>query len=84
MKLQHVDITNIGQHDKDNSFLLSKIPQEQFNNWMNKNWNCVPIGFCEEASKEILEKNYVAFVFEEDGNRYYVHVPEEWMELEIK
>lgn len=78
----HVDQANIGQHDSDNTFMWKMNPVEQFDYWMAQNPNSVPIGFCDEEFKMRRGEKFIAFVFEdENGNRYHVHVPEDWKRL---
>lgn len=80
----HVDKYNIGQHDQDNSFMWCETIVDQFNYWRMQNPQCVPIGFCDEEFEDRGGFKFIAFVYENwFGNRYYVHVPEEWKQIEI-
>lgn len=84
-KTHHVDIHNVGEHNPDNRFMLHNSAEEQYDYWKKNNPDCVPIGFCEEACKVTFGFKRIAFVFEDEkGNRYYVHVPENWKELELE
>ena len=74
---KHVDIYNLGQHDLDNSFIFTDFIVWQFPVWQAHHEGCVPIGICEESTDG--NGAYIAMVFEdEDGNRYYTHVPASW------
>lgn len=80
----HVDQTNIGQHDPDNTFMWKMNPVEQFDYWRLQNPNSVPIGFCDEEFQMRHGEKYIAFIFEdENGNRYHVHVPEKWKGIKL-
>lgn len=90
MTLPHVSINNIGQHDLDNSYLLKPIvpgkskTDSEIEYWKSQNEDCIPIGFCEECFKKNGDHKFIAFVFEMfNGNRYYVHVPEEWKQFDF-
>lgn len=80
----HVDWYNCGEHDLDNSFLLVKGEQglvPEFNKWQDNHPDCVPVGVCEQRRDESPSMLYVAMVFEdEDGRRYFVHVPSYWID----
>ena len=79
---KHIDMFSVGQHDPDNSFLWKSNPIEQFEYWRVQNPDSTPIGFCEEVSRECAGHKFIAFVYEDyRGNRYHVHVPEEWKKL---
>lgn len=79
---KHVDRFNIGQHDMDNRFMWKSTPLEQFEYWRMQNPEYTPIGFCEEVCRESSGQKFIAFVFEDNsGNRYHVHVPEDWKRL---
>lgn len=74
-----IRIENIGEPDKDNSFLLAKGgPAEEFEAFLESHPDCTPIGVCHEA---ITARGFFAMVFEEDFERYYVHIPKAWESL---
>ena len=78
---KHVDSTNLGQHDNDNSFLFKDCLLDQFAAWESTHPWCIPIGICPEAKNHSADKIYefIAMVYEDEtGNRYYVHVPDSW------
>ncbi len=91
---RHIDLYNCGQHDLDNSFLLSDYGQimkglkhardglvPEFASWSSSHWMCTPIGICPENMHNTPGMRYVAMVFEDDrGNRYFVHVPGYWVD----
>jgi hypothetical protein len=91
---RHIDLYNCGQHDLDNSFLLSDYGQimkslkhardglvPEFASWSSSHWLCTPIGICPENMHKTPGMRYVAMVFEDDnGNRYFVHVPGYWVD----
>lgn len=82
MMKKHVDKYNIGQHDKDNTFMWKSTPIEQIEFWRMQNPEYTPIGFCDEVYRICAGVKYIAFVFEDTrGNRYHVHVPEEWKKI---
>lgn len=76
----HVDISNLGEHDSDNSFLFSDFLIWQFPSWKKNHEDCIPIGICSESTNG-PDGWFVAMVFEDaQGNRYYTHVPASWVE----
>jgi len=78
---KHVDSANLGQHDNDNSFLFKDCLLDQFAAWESTHPGCIPIGICPEAKHHSDDRIYefIAMVYEdENGNRYYVHVPDSW------
>lgn len=91
---RHIDFYNCGQHDLDNSFLLSDYGQimkglkhardglvPEFASWSSSHWMCTPIGICPENMHKTPGMRYVAMVFEDDqGNRYFTHVPGYWVD----
>lgn len=77
---RHVDLHNIGQHDMCNAFLRGNGLAEEFALWQEDTPGAIPIGVCPEAGKRFYGMDYIAMVFEdEDGRRYYVHVPGGWV-----
>ena len=77
---KHVDIYNLVQHDMDNSFIFQDFIVWQFPAWQARHENCTPIGICEESTNGYYGE-FIAMVFEdEDGNRYYTHVPASWID----
>ena len=77
---KHVDINNLGQHDLDNSFLYTDFIVWQFPAWQGQHEGCTPIGICEESTNGVAGE-FIAMVFEnENGNRYFTHVPASWKE----
>ena len=76
---KHVDIYNLGQHDMDNSFIFTDFIVWQLPAWQARHEGCTPIGICKESTNG--GGAYIAMVFEdEDGNRYYTHVPASWID----
>jgi hypothetical protein len=77
---RHVDINNLGQHDLYNGFLRKEGLVEEFEDWQENNPGAVPVGICEECRSECGNFVYVAMVYEdEEGRRYFVHVPHTWI-----
>ena len=77
-----VDLHNIGQLDIDNAFLRhGNGLAEDLAAWMENTPGAIPIGVCHEAARRCCGVEYIPMVFEdEDGRRYYVHVPGYWGE----
>lgn len=80
----HVDFANCGQHDLYNGFLICDSVVDGLADWQEENPGAVPIGVCLEnkhcTGTEPMDQ-YVAMVYEDaNGNRYFVHIPQFWIE----